>query len=122
MGGQTEKRFHTTHKGDRNRMKHFLATFSLLCVCLSPSSAEISDTQRVTLENQARKDAEKEGDDRKIGDFCGEVRLLQRSGNRVHGIVHNRRNEQAPHFPEATQSDLPIAHRLACRHRKSGNR
>ena len=45
-------------------MKHFLATFSLLCVCLSPSSAEISDTQRVTLENQARKDAETEGDEK----------------------------------------------------------
>ena len=46
------------------RMK-FLATFALLCVCVgSLSAAELSDAERVVLEDQARRDAEKEGDEK----------------------------------------------------------
>ena len=46
-------------------MKSFLATFALLCVCVGFSSAaELSDAERVVLEDQARRDAEKEGDEK----------------------------------------------------------
>ena len=46
-------------------MKSFLATFALLCVSVgSSSAAELSDAERVVLEDQARRDAEKEGDEK----------------------------------------------------------
>ena len=46
-------------------MTSFLATFALLCVCVgSLSAAELSDAERVVLEDQARRDAEKEGDEK----------------------------------------------------------
>lgn len=46
-------------------MKSFFATFALLCVYVgSSSAAELSDAERVVLENQARRDAEKEGDEK----------------------------------------------------------
>ena len=46
-------------------MKNFIATFCLLCVCIGTSSAtELSDAERVVLEDQARRDAEKEGDEK----------------------------------------------------------
>ena len=46
-------------------MKSFLVTFALLCVCVgSSSAAELSDAERVVLEDQARRDAQKEGDEK----------------------------------------------------------
>ena len=46
-------------------MKSFLATFTLLCVCVgSLNAAELSDAERVVLEDQARRDAQKEGDEK----------------------------------------------------------
>ena len=46
-------------------MRAFVATFALLCLCVgSSSAAELSDTERAVLEDQARRDAEKEGDEK----------------------------------------------------------
>jgi len=46
-------------------MRAFVAVFALLCVCIvSSSAAELSNAERISLEDQARRDAEKEGDEK----------------------------------------------------------
>ena len=45
-------------------MKNFIAAAFLICVCVMPSSAGLSDAQREAVENQARRDAKLEGDEK----------------------------------------------------------
>jgi len=45
-------------------MRAFVAAFALLVCVGTSSAAELSDTERVVLEDQARRDAQKEGDEK----------------------------------------------------------